>query len=52
MRYRFGFKGKENEVKCTGNQQDYGMRIYDPRLARFLSADLLIIHKQKYDAHY
>jgi RHS repeat-associated protein len=39
--YRFGFNGKENdnEVKGQGNQQDYGMRIYDPRLGRFLSVD-------------
>ena len=40
--YRFGFNGKENdnEVKWgMGNQQDYGMRIYDPRLGRFLSVD-------------
>lgn len=38
---RYGFNGKENdnEVKGTGNQQDYGMRIYDPRLGRFLSLD-------------
>ncbi|MPM15696.1 hypothetical protein SDC9_62067 [bioreactor metagenome] len=48
--YRFGFNGKENdnEVKGTGNQQDYGMRIYDPRLGRFLSADPLIVQQQKY----
>jgi RHS repeat-associated protein len=41
--YRFGFNGKEtdNEVKGTGNQQDYGMRIYDPRIGRFLSTDPL-----------
>jgi RHS repeat-associated protein len=41
--YRFGFNGKENdnEVKGDGNEQDYGMRIYDPRLARFLSVDPL-----------
>ncbi len=41
--YRFGFNGKENdnEVKGEGNQQDYGMRIYDPRLGRFLSEDPL-----------
>jgi RHS repeat-associated protein len=39
--YRYGFNGKENdnEVKGSGNQQDYGMRIYDPRLGRFLSVD-------------
>ena len=39
--YRYGFNGKENdnEVKGEGNQQDYGMRIYDPRLMRFLSVD-------------
>ena len=39
--YRYGFNGKENdnEVKGTGNQQDYGMRIYDPRIGRFLSVD-------------
>ena len=41
--YRYGFNGKENdnEVKGEGNQQDYGMRIYDPRMGRFLSVDPL-----------
>jgi RHS repeat-associated protein len=40
-KYRFGFNGKENDddVKGEGNQQDYGMRIYDPRVGRFLSVD-------------
>ena len=40
-KYRYGFNGKENdnEVKGDGNQQDYGMRIYDSRLGRFLSVD-------------
>jgi RHS repeat-associated protein len=39
--YRYGYNGKENdnEIKGEGNQQDYGMRIYDPRLMRFLSVD-------------
>ncbi|WP_317043941.1 RHS repeat protein, partial [Niastella yeongjuensis] len=39
--YRYGFNGKENdnEVKGEGNQQDYGMRVYDTRLGRFLSVD-------------
>jgi RHS repeat-associated protein len=41
--YRYGFNGKENdnEVKGEGDQQDYGMRVYDPRLGRFLSVDPL-----------
>lgn len=41
--YRYGFNGKENdnEVKGEGNQQDYGLRIYDPRLGKFLSIDPL-----------
>ncbi|MCE2973785.1 MAG: RHS repeat-associated core domain-containing protein [Sediminibacterium sp.] len=39
--YRYGFNGKENdnEVKGEGNQQDYGWRIHDPRIGRFLSTD-------------
>ena len=40
--YKFGFNGKMNddEVKGgLGNQQDYGMRISDPRIGRFLSVD-------------
>jgi len=42
--YRYGFNGKENdnEVKNKeGSQLDYGMRIYDTRLGRFLSIDPL-----------
>ena len=41
--YRYGFNGKENdnEIKGEGNQQDYGFRIYDPRVGRFLSTDPL-----------
>jgi RHS repeat-associated protein len=41
--YRYGFNGKENdnEVKGSGNQQDYGERIYDTRVGRFLSTDPL-----------
>ena len=42
-RYPSGFNGKENdnEIKGVGNQQDYGMRTYDPRLGKFLSVDPL-----------
>jgi RHS repeat-associated protein len=39
--YRFGFNGmhKDNEVKGTGNSLDFGARIYDSRLGRWLSVD-------------
>ncbi|GAA3954571.1 hypothetical protein GO495_31455 [Chitinophaga oryziterrae] len=42
-KYRYGFNGKENdnEVKGEGNQQDYGMRVYDSRSGKFLSVDPL-----------
>jgi len=35
--YRFGFNGKEmdNEVMGEGNFEDYGMRMYNPRIGRF-----------------
>ncbi len=41
--YRYGFNGKENdnEVKGIGNQVDYGMRVYDSRIGRFMSLDPL-----------
>lgn len=41
--YRYGFNGKEQdpEVSGQGNQYDYGFRIYNPRLGRFLSVDPL-----------
>lgn len=37
--YRFTFNGKENDNETQN--QDYGMRIYDYRLGRFLSVDPL-----------
>ena len=41
--YRYGFNGKEkdDEVKGDGVQYDYGFRIYDARIAKFLSVDPL-----------
>jgi RHS repeat-associated protein len=41
--YRYGFNGKENddEVKGVGDQIDYGLRAYDPRIGKFLSVDPL-----------
>lgn len=38
-KYKYGFNGKENDDE-TGTQ-DYGLRIYNPALARFLSVDPL-----------
>ncbi len=41
--YRYGFNGKENdnEVKGEGNSLDFGARVYDPRIGRWLSVDPL-----------
>ncbi|HTO15171.1 MAG TPA: RHS repeat-associated core domain-containing protein [Edaphocola sp.] len=40
-RYKFGFQGqeKDNELKGVGNSLDFGARIYDSRVARWLSVD-------------
>jgi len=42
-KYRYGFNGKESdsEVKGAGNSYDFGARIYDSRLGRFLTLDPL-----------
>ncbi|MCC6837529.1 MAG: hypothetical protein IT234_03215 [Bacteroidia bacterium] len=37
--YRYGFNGKETDPESS--TQDYGMRIYNPSLGRFLSVDPL-----------
>ncbi|WPQ60685.1 polymorphic toxin-type HINT domain-containing protein [Chitinophaga sancti] len=37
--YRYGFNGKENDIEF--GLQDYGMRIYNPSLGKFLSVDPL-----------
>jgi RHS repeat-associated protein len=39
--YRYGFNGKENDNDAGEGIQDYGMRVYDGRLGRFLSVDPL-----------
>jgi RHS repeat-associated protein len=41
--YRFTFNGmeKDDEVKGVGNSLDFGARIYDSRLGRWLSVDPL-----------
>ena len=39
--YRYGFQGQEgdDEIKGEGNSYDFGARIYDPRIGRFMSLD-------------
>jgi RHS repeat-associated protein len=41
--YRYGFNGmeKDDELKGNGNSLDFGARIYDSRVSRFLSRDPL-----------
>jgi RHS repeat-associated protein len=39
--YRYGFNGKENDKDIDGNNYDYGFRIYNPQLGKFLSVDPL-----------
>jgi RHS repeat-associated protein len=44
--YRYGFNGKELDDDGTGmggggNTYDYGFRIYNPQIAKFLSVDPL-----------
>lgn len=43
-KYKYGFNGKEkdNEVNVEGGDYDFGARIYDSRLGRWLSLDPLI----------
>ena len=39
--YRYAFNGKEKDKDISEGAQDYGMRIYDSRIAKFLSPDPL-----------
>ena len=39
--YRYGFNGKELDTDMDGNNYDYGFRIYNPLIGRFLSVDPL-----------
>jgi RHS repeat-associated protein len=41
--YRFGFNGMEgdDEIKGKGNSYNFGARIYDPRIGRWLATDRL-----------
>jgi RHS repeat-associated protein len=52
-KYKYGFNGQENdnEVKGEGNSLDFGDRIYDSRLGRWLSLDPLQ-RKYPWESHY
>jgi RHS repeat-associated protein len=40
--YRYGFNGKEKDLETTGTSTyDYGFRIYNPAIGKFLSVDPL-----------
>lgn len=41
LAYRFGFNGKESDQEINGerNSYDFGARMYDPRIGRWLSLD-------------
>jgi len=43
--YDYGFNGmeKDDELKGNGNSLDFGARIYDPRLGRWLAVDPLVV---------
>jgi RHS repeat-associated protein len=49
-RYRYGYNGKmkDNEWAGLGNNYDFGARLYDPRIGRWLSMDPLAA---KYPGH-
>ena len=50
---RYGYNGKEkdNEVNGSGNEYDYGFRVYNPRLGRFLSVDPLAPEYPEWSAY-
>jgi RHS repeat-associated protein len=45
--YRYGFNGmeKDDEIKGGGNSYDFGARMYDPRIGRFIKLDPLMNHQ-------
>jgi RHS repeat-associated protein len=52
--YRFGFNGKEqdSEVDGEGSFYDYGLRIYNPQLGKFLSVDPLLVSYPWYSPYH
>jgi RHS repeat-associated protein len=52
-KYRFGFNGmeKDDDIKGDGNSLDFGARIYDSRLGRWLAMDKLFIKTPDYSPY-
>lgn len=50
--YRYGFNRKENDTDAGKGIQDYGMRIDDVRLGKFLSVDPLTAKFAFYSSHH
>jgi RHS repeat-associated protein len=49
--YRYGFNGKEHEDDLTGGDYDFGARIYDSRLARWLAVDPAFIEYRSWSPY-
>lgn len=51
--YRYGFNGKErlDEMEGDGNAYDFGARLYNPRLGRWMSRDGVDILKPAYSPY-
>ena len=51
--YRYGFQGmeKDDEMKGGGNSYDFGARLCDPRLGRWLSQDALAMNSPSWSPY-
>ena len=51
--YQYGFNGKEkdDEVSGAGNDYDFGARIYDPRIGKWMSIDQLAAKYPQYSPY-
>ncbi len=50
--YRYGFNGKEKDDKMVSNYYDFGARIYDARIGRWLSVDALTCKFPEFSPYY
>jgi RHS repeat-associated protein len=49
--YRYGFNGKEKDSEIASDNYDFGARIYDARLGRWLSLDPLMKYFSSFSAY-